>query len=430
MRLSGKIAAAIEILDDFDARGVPIKKALASWSRGARFAGAKDRAWISGVCLDALRRRQSIAHLMGDASGRALILGTLVLVWKIPIDEVEQAVADEQYGAGALSDPEREKLSGVFIAGMDVQEWIEPLLARGYGDQAGRLAAALATRADVDLRLNTLKATTDQSLEALKSVNGKAIPILKTAARIVSPDPSERAPVVTTIPAYSKGWVEVQDLGSQIAAAAAGNINKAQVLDYCAGGGGKTLALAALMGNTGQLFAYDIDARRLKPVAHRAKRAGVRNLQLLMPQAPEKMNDLTGKMDVVFVDAPCTGSGTWRRHPDTKWRLTQKQLARRVEEQDSVLAGAAAFVKPGGRMVYVTCSVFMEENEDRIQHFLKMFPRFSQNSTYGSIGDAGILADQDMMATLKRCETARGAIRLTPQNFGSDGFFIASMMCA
>ncbi len=201
-------------------------------------------------------------------------------------------------------------------------------------------------------------------------------------------------------PEFEKGWFEVQDLGSQIAAAAAGEIKGRQVLDFCAGGGGKTLALAAAMGNSGQLYAYDSDARRLTDTVRRAQRAGVRNLQVRSPIHADALAGLEAKMDLVFVDAPCTGSGTWRRHPDAKWRLTPEQLARRMAEQDTVLAAAAPYVKPGGRLIFVTCSLFAEENEDRVAAFLDKAPVFRP------VGDP---------------------IRLTPLRDGTDGFFIATL---
>jgi 16S rRNA (cytosine967-C5)-methyltransferase len=220
--------------------------------------------------------------------------------------------------------------------------------------------------------------------------------------------------------------MEVQDLGSQIGAAAAGDIKGAQVLDYCAGGGGKTLALAALMENTGQLYAYDQDARRLKPLYDRAKRAGVRNLQVRNPAGGDTLADLEGKMDVVFVDAPCTGSGTWRRHPDTKWRLTPQQLERRIGEQDQALAEAARFVKPGGRLVYVTCSVFVEEGEDRIAAFIKEHAGFAQVRALEQVAASGLLTDEGR-PLLAACETPDGALRITPARLRCDGFFVATL---
>ncbi|GAB4522538.1 MAG: RsmB/NOP family class I SAM-dependent RNA methyltransferase [Amphiplicatus sp.] len=443
MRLSGRVSAAIEILTDFDARRVPLKTAMQDWARGARYAGAKDRAWISGLCLDALRRRASLAHVMGEDSPRAIVLGALRFAWGVSADDIAALAAEEPHGPGALaaeeedklrssrlgpeSDPARKEAVPPHVAG-DFPAWTAPMMARAFGERAAEEGAALAARADVDLRINTLKTTPEKALAALKAVKGEALPLLTTAARIAAPDPSEKAPAVAVIPAFNKGWVEVQDLGSQIAAAAAGAVKGAQVLDFCAGGGGKTLALAALMENTGQLYAWDRDARRMKPIYHRAKRAGARNLQIINPATDkEALAALAGKMDVVFVDAPCTGSGVWRRHPDAKWRLTREQLDRRMAEQDAVLGEAAGFAKPGGRLVYVTCSLFMEENEDRLAAFLEAHPGFAPMRALDAIAASGLLTEEGR-AALARCETPDGALRITPARLGADGFFIAVLL--
>jgi 16S rRNA (cytosine967-C5)-methyltransferase len=425
MRSPGRLSAAIEILEDFNQRRVPLKTVMADWGRSNRYAGAKDRAWISGLCLDVLRARTSLTAAMGEDNARALALGAMRFLWDVESDELADIAADEEHGCGVLSEAEKSVLAvSTFTRKGDFPEWLTPHVARVFGDAGAEIMTAFCERADVDLRLNTLKAETEKSLKALKTVKGKAIPGMMTAARIAAPKASERSAAVTVIPAFNKGWVEVQDLGSQIAAAAAGEIKSAQVLDYCAGGGGKTLALAALMENTGQLYAYDKDARRLKPLFHRAKRAGVRNLQIRSPAGGEGVDDLIGKMDLVFVDAPCTGAGTWRRHPDTKWRLTPQQLDRRIAEQDTVLREAAAFVKPGGRMIWVTCSFLLEENEDRLAVFLKAHPEFTQRPALEAITASNLLTD-DGCAALEQCVTLDGAIRLTPDKLRADGFFIA-----
>jgi 16S rRNA (cytosine967-C5)-methyltransferase len=168
------------------------------------------------------------------------------------------------------------------------------------------------------------------------------------------------------------------------------------------------------MANTGQLYAYDSDARRLKETVSRAQRAGVRNLQIRSPLEKDPLRGLTGQMDVVFVDAPCTGSGTWRRHPDTKWRLTERQLATRMAEQRQILVAAQAFVKPGGRLVYVTCSLLAEENEDQVAAFLAAHPDFS----VGSIS----------LEPVAEFVTDKGFLRLTPLRSGTDGFFAACLL--
>jgi 16S rRNA (cytosine967-C5)-methyltransferase len=185
-----------------------------------------------------------------------------------------------------------------------------------------------------------------------------------------------------------------------------------QVLDLCAGGGGKTLAMAAAMANTGQIYAYDSDARRLTDTVRRGERAGVRNLQVRTPLNKEPLKDLAGRMDLVFIDAPCSGTGSWRRHPDTKWRLTPEALERRLKDQDAVLDDGAGFVKPGGRMVYVTCSVLPEEDEDRVEAFLARHPDFARRPAAQGPELEGRL-------------TADGDLRLTPRSAGTDGFYVA-----
>ncbi|MEM8772887.1 MAG: RsmB/NOP family class I SAM-dependent RNA methyltransferase [Pseudomonadota bacterium] len=453
MRPSGKLSAAIEILNDFEARRVPLKTAIADWSRNNRYAGAKDRAWISGLCLDVLRKRHSLAAMMRSDHSRALALGAIRFLWKIDLDELRDIAKEEPHGPGALTEEEQDLLSGLplipakagiqkmgamdsrfhenkredgsepYVIG-DFPEWLTPQVERVFGDNAAEVMALFAERADVDLRVNTLKTTPEKAIGAVKSVKGQAIPILNNALRIPAPDPSQKAPSVTIIPAFNKGWVEVQDLGSQIAAAAAGDVKGAQVLDFCAGGGGKTLALAALMENTGQLYAYDIDARRLQPIYARAKRAGVRNLQVRSPAGGEGLDDLAGKMDVVFIDAPCTGAGTWRRRPDTKWRLTEKQLQARITEQDKVLDNAAQYVKPGGRMIYATCSFLMEENEDRLDTFFSQHKDFSYFPVFAALDASGLITEQGV-SMISPCITPEGALRLTPDRVRADGFFVA-----
>lgn len=205
----------------------------------------------------------------------------------------------------------------------------------------------------VGLRVNTIKTDPARALKALTPFDAQPPGLLPNALRVAAPAAAERSGAVEAIPQFSKGWFEIQDLGSQVAAAAAGEVKGKQVLDLCAGGGGKTLALAAAMANTGQIYAYDSDARRLTDTIRRGDRAGVRNLQVRTPLNPEPLKDLTARMDVVFIDAPCSGTGSWRRHPDTKWRLTPETLSKRQADQDLVLDDGAGFVKAGGRMIYV-----------------------------------------------------------------------------
>lgn len=419
MRDGGRLSAAIQVLTDIETNRRPVRLALKAWGDSARYAGAKDRAWVSGLVLDVLRRRRSLEWRMGDETPRAATLGALGLLWAWPLERVAEAAADEPHGPGPLTDAERSALvaprdlaeAPAAVRG-DYPDWLDASLARIFGDDRAEELAALAERAPVDLRVNSLKTDPERALKVLAPLNAEPAGVLPTALRIAPPDPTTRGGAVEAIPQFSKGWFEVQDLGSQIAAACAGQVKGKQVLDLCAGGGGKTLALAAAMGNTGQVYAYDSDARRLTDTVRRGDRAGVRNLQVRSPIQPEPLKGLEGKMDLVFVDAPCSGAGSWRRHPDTKWRLTAETLQRRLADQDAVLDLGATFVKPGGRLVYVTCSILPEEDEDRVAAFLERSAQFA-------------LQPATDHSELQGRLTAEGYLRLTPRTASTDGFFVA-----
>lgn len=435
MRDGGRVAAAIGVLADVEDKRRPVKLALKDWGANARYAGAKDRAWVSGLALDVLRHRRSLAWMIGVDGPRARVLAGLRYAWGWEVERIAAAVAEAPHGPGPLYDDERAGLATprplddapAPVRG-DYPDWMDPFLDRVWGERRAEEAAALARRAPVDLRVNTLKADPEKALKAMASVGAEFTDVLATALRIPAPEPSERAGAVEAIPAFSKGWVEVQDLGSQIAAACAGAVAGGQVLDFCAGGGGKTLALAAAMANTGQIYAYDTDAKRLSAAIHRAQRAGVRNLQVLSPAASARpLEGLEARMDVVFVDAPCTGSGVWRRQPDAKWRLRIGQLQRRQEEQDQVLEAAAAYVKPGGRLVYVTCSVFAEENEDRAAAFLARHGDFAQGSALEGLEASG-LATPSGYAQIRDGVSGKAVISLSPMSSQTDGFFVAVLV--
>jgi 16S rRNA (cytosine967-C5)-methyltransferase len=419
MRDGGRLTAAIEVLTEIETRHKPVRLAMKNWGEGARYAGSKDRAFISGLVLDVLRRRRSLGWRMGDDSIRAAVLATLHLHWAWPIDRLADAAGDEVHGHGPLTDAERAALAAPrdlsdappAVRG-DYPDWLEPSFTRAFGDDRADEAAALSERAPVDLRVNTIKTDPVRALKALTTFDAQPPGLLPNALRVAAPAAADRSGAVEAIPQFSKGWFEVQDLGSQVAASAAGDVKGKQVLDLCAGGGGKTLALAAAMNNTGQIYAYDSDARRLTDTIRRGDRAGVRNLQVRTPLNPEPLKDLVAKMDVVFIDAPCSGTGSWRRHPDTKWRLTPDTLAKRQADQDLVLNDGAGFVKAGGRMIYVTCSVLPEEDEDRVTAFL---------ATHADFARTPATAEPELTKFL----TPDGDLRLTPRTSGTDGFYVA-----
>ncbi|HEX4741676.1 MAG TPA: MFS transporter, partial [Caulobacteraceae bacterium] len=298
MRDGGRISAAIELIEEILGRGRPARLALKAWGDGARYAGAKDRAFVSGLALDALRRRRSIAWRMDDESSRALALGVLRFAWGWEAARLVQAV-EELHGPGPATAIERSRLDAprdvakapAPVRG-DYADWMDPYLERVFGEARGAEGAALAERAPTDLRVNTLRTDITRASRALAPLGVAPAPFLETALRVAAPAAAERGAPVEAAPEFEKGWFEVQDLGSQLAAACAGDLaGGRQVLDFCAGGGGKTLALAAAMNNRGQIFAYDADARRLTDTVRRGRRAGVRNLQVRSPLQPAPLAD-------------------------------------------------------------------------------------------------------------------------------------------
>ncbi|VAW00713.1 Sun protein, partial [hydrothermal vent metagenome] len=320
----------------------------------------------------------------------------------------------------------------------NVPKWLWPHFVRAFGQNALAEAQALNTRAPVDLRLNQLKRPAADALKAVTKMGGEALAWLPTAARIPAPDADTRSGHVQSLPGFAKGWLEVQDAGSQFVALCTGIGPGAQVLDLCAGGGGKTLALAQQMQNKGQVFAYDRDGRRLVPIHARLKRAGVRNAQVRDPRDDDPLGDLLGKMHAVLVDAPCTGTGTWRRHPDAKWRLRLGQLETRMGEQDEVLRQAAPFVRPGGMLFYVTCSLLCEENEDRVDAFLAEQDGFERVSVIevakagGLVSEAGLLMlsppHLDPLPRGEKGQSSTKDLRLSPHTTGTDGFYMAALL--
>jgi 16S rRNA (cytosine967-C5)-methyltransferase len=428
MTPGARASAAVEVLADIADRKRPAADALKDWGLAHRFAGSGDRAAIGNLVFDALRRRASSAYAMGDDSPRALVLRTLVSGWGMTPDAVAALADGSRFAPASLSSEEVAGLKREILADApahirgDYPEWLDPQFQRAFGAKAAEEGAALAARAPVDLRANTLKAARDKVLHALRRFEAVPTPYSPLGVRIAAGVGPSRSPHVEAEPAHGRGWFEVQDEASQIATRLAGARPKEQVLDLCAGAGGKTLALAAAMQNTGQLYAYDADGMRLRPIFERLKRAGVRNAQVLDPGDAEALAGLGGKMDRVIVDAPCTGSGVWRRRPDAKWRLSPQMLEARLAEQRGVLDQAAGLVKPGGRLIYITCSVLPPENRDQVGAFIARHPEFSLVPWPELWGQAPLSA-----APPQSADESAETLLLTPRTFATDGFFVAML---
>jgi 16S rRNA (cytosine967-C5)-methyltransferase len=420
MRLGGRLAAAIEVLDDMDGRHRPAADALKDWGLSHRFAGAGDRAAIGNIVYDALRRRRSASWLLDDDTARARAFGALLLEGGMDARALNAGLKGDRFAPAPLSEDEigramtRRLADAPDAVRADCPDWCVPLFIRAFGESWIGEAAALSQRPPLDLRANTLKTGREKVLHALKDTGAEPSPIMPAGVRIPPVVGNGRHPNVQVEPAFQKGWFEIQDEGSQIVADLAISGGASQVLDFCAGAGGKTLALSAAMQNHGQIFAHDADKARLAPIFDRVRRAGCRNVQIVQPMG---LPALENSMDLVLLDAPCTGSGTWRRRPDSKWRLTDRQLDQRKAEQVAILDDAKRYVKPGGRIAYITCSVFREENADRIAAFLARHGGF-RPLDHVELWRA-VHADRPGSALVD----AEGGIVLTAERTATDGFF-------
>ncbi|CAN7711026.1 RsmB/NOP family class I SAM-dependent RNA methyltransferase [Aminobacter sp. LjRoot7] len=424
MRLGGRLAAAIEVLDDIERRHRPAADALKDWGLSHRFAGAGDRAAIGNIVYDALRRKRSAGWLVGDETSRALGFGALLLEWDQSAEALNQTLDGDKFAPEPLSAAELATIASHKLdeapdaVRADCPDWCAPLLERAFGEEWVAEGAALAARPPLDIRANTLKADRARVIAELEGTQAAPTALAPHGVRIPPIDGSGRHPNVQAEPAFQKGWFEIQDEGSQLAAELAGAVPGMQVLDYCAGAGGKTLALSAAMENRGQIFAHDSEKSRLAPMFDRLRRSDNRNVQVV--SKPSELSGLTGHMDLVLIDAPCTGSGTWRRRPDAKWRLTQRQLDVRKAEQSAILDAASAYVKPGGLVVYITCSVFDEENADQVAAFLDRDKRFSAV-------DHKALWSQHFPDRADAVRFGAQGLSLTPARSGTDGFYFAAM---
>jgi 16S rRNA (cytosine967-C5)-methyltransferase len=425
MRLGGRLEGAISVLADIEQRKRPVADALKDWGLAHRFAGSGDRAAIGNIVYDALRMRLSHAFMMDDDSALAAAYAVMFRQWGLTPETLAAELADDKFAPPALPDASLAafhsrslSLAPAFVQG-DIPEWVQPSFETAFGDGWLAEAQALAARPTLDLRANILKASREKAVKALERAGAHAARIARYGIRIPAGEGASRLPNVTAELSFQKGWFEVQDEGSQIVADLVLPKDGEQVLDYCAGGGGKTLAMAAAMHNKGQVHAYDADRKRLAPIIERLKRAGTRNVQV--HDDAKALSSLRERCDKVLVDAPCTGTGTWRRRPDTKWRLTARNLDERTSQQQDALKQASAFVRPGGELIYVTCSVLPQENEEQVRRFTEENPEFSivnamsaWDSLFGKDAPHPRSSDNE-------------TITLTPASTDTDGFYFCRM---
>ncbi|KZY48332.1 SAM-dependent methyltransferase [Roseovarius sp. HI0049] len=356
MTPGARVAAAIEVLDQV-LEGQPAEQSLTRWARGARYAGSKDRAAVRDHVFQALRCLRSCACLGGARTGRGVMIGALRADDTDPDDvftgegHAPAPLTDEERAAGRAPEADGDRL--------DLPDWLVDAFRNSLGDGAEAAALALRSRAPVILRVNERLNSRSQAIDILANdgISAEALDIAPTALAAV-----EGARRIAGSAAYRDGIVELQDGSSQAAMHSLDIAPGSKVLDYCAGGGGKVLALAAR--NDGTWHAHDADPARMRDLPARAARAGCPVTCLTTAEVAAN-----GPYDLVLCDVPCSGSGTWRRTPDAKWRLTPKRLSELTAIQSEILQQAAALVRPGGSLAYATCSVLREENEAQAKGF-------------------------------------------------------------
>jgi 16S rRNA (cytosine967-C5)-methyltransferase len=360
MTPGARAAAAIQVLDRW-VSGSPVEQALTNWGRASRFAGSGDRAAVRDLVFQAVRRRMSAAHRGGGLTGRGLVLGLL----RDQGADLDALFSGQGHAPAPVTEPDPGPATG--LSALDCPEWLAPALQASLGDRFAQVMQLLRDRAPVFLRVNTARATVPQAVACLagEDIAAEPHPLAATALQVV-----RNARRVQTSRAYAEGMVELQDVASQAVALAVPVRPGARVLDFCAGGGGKSLALAA---RGARVTASDADTQRMRDLPRRAARAGVQVDIVPQPQ-------LAGLFDVVLADAPCSGSGAWRRAPEGKWALTPAALDSLVRLQARVLARAAAHVRPGGVLAYATCSMLRAENDPQVQAFVQQNPQFQPDS--------------------------------------------------
>lgn len=441
MKDDARIQAAIELIQAIGDSPRPADGTMSEFFRGRRFIGSKDRRAISLRVWQMLRHWARDAWHVRDVASRTWAAGGEPPAWHsilprqrimvqlvvregMGLDGVRNLFTGEKFAPKRLIEREETLVRALrgrpmthrdmptWVSG-EVPQWVLPRLGHLYGEHLPDLLAALTEEASVDLRVNTLKADLEQAVSQLAA---EEVPAMPTRWSPLGLRMDGRANLANT-KTFRDGLVEVQDEGSQLIALLTDARAGMAVCDFCAGAGGKTLALAAQMENKGRLVACDVSEGRLERSAVRLKRAGVHNVtrRALDSETDKWVKRSAGSFDRVLVDAPCTGTGTWRRNPDAKWRLSEESIDELTATQASVLRSAARLAKPGGRVIYATCSLLYEENEAQIERFL------------AETADFRLLPVETLWAELigNDCPSHGGYLRLDPARHGTDGFFAA-----
>ncbi|MDK9724569.1 MAG: RsmB/NOP family class I SAM-dependent RNA methyltransferase [Sterolibacteriaceae bacterium MAG5] len=389
----------------------PADAVLSAFFRAKR-SGSRERAFIAETAYAVLRRRRSLLKLAGaGANPGQLVLAALVRHQGVNLRQLEEAL-DKDEMAWVLALKARPEPQLTLAEQADFPDWLaERLAARMTEAELLMLARSLNQPAPLDLRVNEFKAKREDVLVQLAADGLEAEPCRYAPMGIRL----KTKPALSRHPLYLDGRIEVQDEGSQLLGYLLAPKRGEMVVDFCAGAGGKTLLLGALMRSTGRLYAFDVSDKRLAKLKPRVARSGLSNVHpaAIAGENDQRVKRLAGKIDRVLVDAPCSGLGTLRRNPDLKWRQTPEAVAELTRKQADILAGAARLVKPGGRLVYATCSILAEENEGIVDAFLAAHPEFHRLSATEVLAKQGIALD------------CGEDLRLLPQQHGTDGFYAA-----
>ena len=391
----------------------PADAVVSRYFREHRQLGHADRAFVAETVFAVLRRGRSIeARCAGQLSDRRRLLATLAIVRGWSQRELAPVLkaSEEEWLAAAKAVPEADLPPAVRC---DLPDWLYARLEQQFGaDEVLALSRAMNQSAPLDLRVNTLKGDRDTLLAKLAADDIAATPGALSPLAVRLRD----KPALAKHPLFLEGAFEVQDEGSQLLGFLLEPKRGEMVVDFCAGAGGKTLLLGALMRNTGRLYAFDVSDKRLANLKPRLARSGLSNVHpaRIEHERDQKIKRLAGKADRVLVDAPCSGLGTLRRNPDLKWRQDEKSVAELTVKQAAILDAAATLVRPGGRLVYATCSLLSAENDEIVAAFLEKHPDFSLLPASAVLGKQGIACEGDVL-------------RLLPHKHNTDGFFAAAM---
>ena len=407
------LAAAEEALGRVLTMTQPADAVLSGYFRAHRELGQHDRAFIAETVFGVLRRRYGLEYHTGAATPRRLLLAWLNRVQGVSLRQLEPLLGrdDALWAAALKATPE---LASPLYVAAELPPWLAAMLVAEMPEgEILALGRALAQPAPLDLRVNALLTTREKVLRQLiiEGINAQPTPHAPLGIRI------DGNPALSRNPLFTSGRIEVQDEGSQLLCYLLAPKRREMVVDFCAGAGGKTLALGVLMQSQGRLYAFDVSEARLNKFKPRLKRSGLSNVhpQLLASENDLKVKRLAGKIDRVLVDAPCSGFGTLRRNPDLKWRQSEAGIAELAAKQRAILTAAAALLKPGGRLVYATCSFLRAENQDIVAAFLAAHPHFSLVPANEVLKQQHIALDTGEF------------LQLYPHRHGCDGFFAAVM---